>query len=70
MDEEKFTGLVFECIYVGIQPLTVTKEDSVENRVLLYFSREPDSAEVPLSITETQAQQLYEDLDKVFQKSG
>ncbi len=66
MDEE-FNGLVFECIYIGMQPLSVIKNDNLESKVLLYFSREVDSTEVPLCISEGQAQQLYEDLVKIFQ---
>lgn len=69
MDKENdFEGLVFECLYVGVQPISINKNDAIENRFLLYFSREPDSAEAPISISEIQAQQLYEDLEKILNK--
>jgi hypothetical protein len=68
MMADKFEGLVFNCIYVGIQPITIEKSGIYENKILLYFSREIDSAEVPLCLSEIQAQQLLEDLEKIFQE--
>jgi hypothetical protein len=69
MNEEKFTTLALNVNYVGVKPVSVIRDDEFENKMLLYFSKEIDSAEVPLCITEIQAQQLYEDLEKIFQKS-
>lgn len=70
MNEEGFITLTLFINYVGIQLITVSNNGNFENKMLLYFSRELDSAEVPLCLTEKAAERLYNDLEKIFQKSN
>jgi hypothetical protein len=63
MIDKAFNTLVLEIHYLGI---TEVELPTNEKKVLLYFCREVDTADIPLSITEDQAKQLYRDLEKLF----
>lgn len=63
MNDEIFTTRALHVNFLGIQLIELPDK---ERRVLLYFTREPDTADVPLALTERQAEQLFEDLKKLF----
>ena len=63
MISNAFEALVLEVNFLGIQAVELPNKQSM---VLLYFCREVDSVDAPLSITIGQAKQLYNDLDKLF----
>ncbi len=60
-----FSTLVLEVHFLGIEAVEVENKDT-KTMVLFYFCREPDSTEIPLSLTEDQARQLYNDLRELF----
>jgi hypothetical protein len=66
MISNAFEALVLEVNFLGIQAV---EKQNKESRILLYFCREIDSVDAPLSITEDQAKQLYNDLEKLFSEN-
>ena len=63
MIEKAFEAIVLEVHFLGIQYIELSNN---EKKVLLYFCRDVDSVEAPLSLSEDQARQLYNDLKILF----
>jgi hypothetical protein len=63
MTEKAFDAVVLEVHFLGIHHIKLSNN---EKKVLLYFTRDVDSVEAPLSISEDQAKQLYNDLKSLF----
>ncbi len=69
MTNNIYQPLVLEVHFIGIEEIQLAYRDNIpsnDKMVLMYFCREPDSTEIPLSLSEGQAKQLYGDLKKLF----
>ncbi len=69
MDND-FNTLVLKVNYIGSNLVSVIEGTDSVDVVLLYFTNEIDSAEVPLSLTRGQAEQLHKDLEKILQPNN
>jgi hypothetical protein len=66
-NDKIFDTLVIDVHFLGIENVQIIDIDlTTNNKVLLYFCCEEDSVERPLSISEGQAKQLYNDLKDLF----